>query len=197
MTVLLSVDLASKLSAVVQRGSGGEVLAQFDSRDISIMKFAKTIAAHAAESNITVIEDVPYGVSSQAMTKPVLRVQGAILACFELMKLDPPVFVSPGVWMKAYPAVQYAPKGMSKAAGDKARIEAAAHYAREAGYEPPDLVTAYVATLPEGKKALKKVTNVLEKSMTDYVSAFLMSEFCRQHTRADLLALPGVSEGVL
>ncbi len=173
------------------------MVAQFDSRGVSVLKFAKTVAAYAAESDLTVIEDVPYGVSSQKMVKPVLRVQGAILACFDLMKLDPPVFISPSVWMKEFPGTQHAPRGMSKSAADAYRIEQAEWHAKEAGYVPPDLVGDYLAGLPEGKKALKKDTNVLEKNRTDYISAFLISEYCRQFTRDELLAMPGVSEGIL
>ena len=195
MTTILSVDLAAKLSAVIQRGPGGEVLAQFDSRNKKASVFCKELAKLAAESDLTVVEDVPYGIKQQSMIKPVLRLQGGLLLYLDVLgAVEKTIFMSPSEWMKPYPGIMYAPKDLTKAAGDKYRIDQAAHYAREAGYTPPDLVAEYLATLPEGKKPLKKDTNVLEKSMTDYVSAFLMSEFCRTRTKEDLLRLGGVSQ---
>lgn len=190
MSVILSVDLAAKLSAVIQRGPGGEVLAQFDSRNKTASVFCKQVAHLADKSDLIVVEDVPYGIKQQSMIKPVLRLQGGLLLYLDVLKaVERTIFMSPSVWMKPFPGIQYAPKNLTKAEGDKYRIDQAAHYAREAGYEPPDLVAEYVASLPEGKKPLKKDTNVLAKSMTDYVSAFLMSEFCVGKTRSELLEL--------
>ena len=199
MTVLLSVDLAAKLSAVVQRGAGGEVLHQFDSRNKSALAFCKEVAEAATHSDIVVVEDVPYGVSSQAMVKPVLRLQGALIAyCIARGVADRLVFMSPSVWMKDYPGVQLAPKGYSKAAADAYRIEQARMYAEQLGYTPPDLVADWEQHCAVvGKKVLKKDTNVLAKSMTDYVSAWLMSEFARPLTRDEMLAIPGVSTASL
>lgn len=198
-TTLLSVDLAAKLSAVILRGAGGEVTRQFDSRGKTPLRFLQEIAVASAEADIVIVEDVPYGVSSQAMVKPVLRLQGALCAYLTAKgTLDRTLFMGPSVWMKDFPGVQHATtKGLSKSAADKERIETAASHAKIAGYLPPDLVSEYIANLPPGKKALKKDTGILEKSMTDYVSAFLMSEFSRRFSFEQLLAMPGVSLGSL
>lgn len=191
---VLSIDLAAKFSAAILRGAGGEVLEQFDSRNRSEADFCAEISFVAEDTDIVVIEDVPYGISSQFMIKPVLRLQGRLISHLELSFGVPEktIFMIPSVWMKEFPGVSHAPRGMNKSQGDKARIEAAAHYAAEGGYQPPDLVSEYVASLPEGKRALKKDTNVLAKSMTDYVSAWLMSEYCRMHTFEQLVAMNGV-----
>lgn len=194
---VLSVDLAAKLSAVIQRGAGGEVLAQLDSRGKPPLVFLREVAYLAVESDLTVVEDVPYGITSQAMVKPVLRLQGALVAYLTATwSIEKTIFMSPSTWMKEFPGTQHAPRGMAKAAADAYRIDQAAQHARDCGYEPPDLVAEYIAANP-GKKILKKDTNVLTKSMTDYVSAFLMSEFTRMHTVEKLLTLPGVSKASL
>lgn len=194
MGTILSVDLAAKLSAVVQRGPSGEVLAQFDSRDKPALTFCAEVARIASESDLTVVEDVPYGVSSQAMVKPVLRLQGALIGYLIALKAaERTVFMSPSVWMKEFPGTMHAPRGLNKSAADKYRIEQAAEHARVAGYEPPDLVAAYVDSLPEGTRILKKNTNVLEKNMTDYISAFLMSEFSMPYSYDQLIDMKGVS----
>ena len=100
--------------------------------------------------------------------------------------------------MKDFPGTQQAiTKGLSKAAADKERIETARIHAERLGYTPPDLVSEYVASLPTGTRVLKKNTAILEKSMTDYVSAFLMSEFSRPFSFEDLAARPGVSIATL
>lgn len=198
MTSILAVDLAAKLSAAIQRGLSGQVVDQFDSRNKTPLDFCKQVAQAATDCDIVVVEDVPYGISSQFMIKPVLRLQGALVTYLTAYNaLDRALFMSPSTWMKEFPGVQHAPRGMTKAAGDKHRIEVAAHFAKEAGYEPPDLVSEYVDSLEPGKKVLKKNTNVLEKSMTDYVSAFLMSEYSRAFSFTELLALPGVSPATL
>lgn len=157
------------------------------------------VVQSAMDSDIIVIEDVPYGITSQAMVKPVIRLQGFLIGrLIEMQCAERTVFMSPSVWMKDYPGVQHSStKGLSKAAADKERIETAASHAERAGYVPPDLVAAYVSSLPEGAKVLKKNTNILEKSMTDYVSAWLMSEYARTRTLEELLALPGCSAATL
>ena len=188
--MIQSVDLASKFSAVVLRDRGGEVLGQFDSRELTPFQFAAKIGRTARDAEMTVVEDVPYGISNQAMVKPVLRFQGLImLACNAT--IDDLYFCAPATWMKDFDGVQRAPKGLTKTESDKYRIEMAAKHAKEAGYEPPDLVQAYIDANP-GKKILKKDTGPLAKSMTDYVSAFLMSEFLIKRTREQIAALQGV-----
>lgn len=199
MSLILSVDLAAKLSAVILRGAGGGVTAQFDSRDKPPLRFLREIAYAADEADIVVVEDVPYGISNQMMIKPVLRLQGALLSYLSVTQsVSKTLFMGPSVWMKDYPGIQVATtKGLTKSASDKERIETARIHAERLGYTPPDLVSEYVSGLPEGKKVLKKNTNVLEKSMTDYISAFLMAEFCSRFTFEELSGMPGVSTASL
>lgn len=178
------VDLASRFSAGQLRGIDGEVLDQFDSRGKTPFAFAAEIARNARRDDceLTLIEDLPYGISSQAQTKPVTRFQGVIMA-YSHPVLDNVLWLNPSTWMGMFPGVQRAPKGMSKSAGDKHRIEVARAYAEERGYAPPDLVAEYAASLPEGTKVLVKHTAPLAKSMTDYVSAFLIGEWALTHFR--------------
>lgn len=200
MTTVLSVDLAAQFSAAVLRGPGGEVSHQFDSRDKLALTFCREISADAALADIIVVEDVPYGISNQNMIKPALRLQGALCAYLTARNaLDRTVFMSPNVWMKDFPGVSHSTtKGLSKAASDQERIDTAAFHALQAGYTPPDLVGAWEAECREvGRKILKKDTNPLAKSMTDYVSAWLMSEFTRRFTLTELRVMPGVQRATL
>jgi len=203
VSLILSVDLAAKLSAVILRraggGAGDGIVTEFDSRDKTPLRFLQEIAIYAKDADMVIVEDVPYGISNQSMIKPVVRLQGALCAYLTAKGcLDKTLFMSPSVWMRDYPGTQTATtKGLSKSASDKERIETARTHAERLGYTPPDLVSEYVATLPEGKKVLKKNTAILEKSMTDYVSAFLMAEFSRAFTFEELLAKPGVSLATL
>lgn len=200
MTVTFSVDLAARFSAAVQRGAGGEVLHQFDSMNRSPISFCQEVAKTAFDSDLVVIEDVPYGVSSQFMVKPVLRLQGVLLTYLTAYHvMERTVFMSPDVWMRDFPGIRHATtKGLSKAASDQERIDTAAFHAQRLGYQPPPLVAEYEAQCEKiGKKILKKDTNVLRKSETDYVSAWLMSEFSLQHTYEQLVAIPGCSAATL
>lgn len=187
--MIQSVDLAAKFSAVVLRDRNGEVHGQYDSRELTPFQFAARIGRTARECEMTVVEDVPYGISNQAMVKPALRFQGLImLACNAT--IEDLYFCAPATWMRDFDGVQRAPKGLTKSESDKYRIETAAKHAKERGYEPPDLVQQYIDANP-GKKILKKDTGPLAKSMTDYVSAFLMSEFVIKRTREQVIALQG------
>ncbi len=192
--MIQTVDLAARFSACIVRDRDGEVHHQFDSRNKSHFEFASEVGrwARNPEVELVVIEDVPYGISSQAMVKPVLKYQGVLIAVLHPV-LDKVMFLAPATWMRAFPGVQRAPKGLSKLEADKYRIEQARLYAADLGYQPPDLVQEYIDTLPEGTRVLRKHTNPLEKSMTDYVSAFLMNEFTSRFTKEDFSALQGVS----
>lgn len=175
------VDLAAKFSAGQLRSLSGEVLDQFDSGGRSHFDFAAQIARNARRDDclLTLIEDVPPNPAyTQAMTKPVTRFQGVIMA-YAHPVLDDVKWINPSTWMGMFPGVQRAPKELklTKSASDKYRIEAARKHAEDRGYTPPDLVAEYVATLPPGTRILKKNTVDLEKSMTDYVSAFLIGEW--------------------
>lgn len=172
------VDLAAKFSAGMLRNTSGEILEEFDSRDVTIFQFVAIIARNARRDDcaLTLIEDVPKNPKyTQAMTKPVFQIQGMIkLACWPV--LQNVLWVDPSRWMGAFPGVQRAPKGLTKTLADKARIEAARVHAEARGYAPPDLVQQYIDANP-GRKILAREKAPLVKSSTDYVSAFLMSEW--------------------
>jgi hypothetical protein len=176
--MLITVDLASKFSAVNVRNQWGEVVCEFDSGGLTAFEFADRIlnAVLKYKPELVLVEDVPYGISSQAMTKPVLRLQGIIIHTLRNY-LDITFFLNPSTWQKKYPGVGTAPRTIPKKDRDAYRIEAARAHAEGLGYTPPDLVAQYVASLPEGTRVLKKNTNPLAKSMTDYVDAFLMSDW--------------------
>lgn len=190
----LTVDLASKFSAAMLRDGQGQVHWQGDSSDSSahewvgtLSTLAKGVLSKGHELHI-LVEDVPYGISNQAMVKPVLRLQGMLIQALGEAEF---YFINPSTWQKDYPGVARSPKGMSKADGARARIEAARIEAMQLGYHAPDLVQAYIDSLPEGTKVLKKHTNPLEKNMTDYVDAFLMNDWLQRHVD-DYKTLSGV-----
>jgi hypothetical protein len=201
------VDLAAKFSAGMLRTTDGEILDQFDSRDLSPMAFAAVIARNALREDceLTLIEDVPFNKAyTQAMTKPVTRFQGIIIAMW-FKTFDDVLWVTPSTWMSMFPGVQTVPKeigrSMTKGQKDAWRIEAARKHAEERGYTPPDLVSEYRLTVPAGKRPLRKFEIPLEKNMTDYVSAFLMSEWAlsvwREQGRSGFDNISGVSLGTV
>lgn len=140
-------------------------------------------AARQWNVELLLIEDVPYGISSQAMVKPVLRVQGMLI--HELLRheglIDRTLFVNPSTWQRHFPGV---------ARGPKEEREMAARVAAEKfGYTPPDLIGKYLSTIPEGKKALKKHLNPLAKSMTDHIDAYLMGKWAYNHATWEVLKM--------
>lgn len=184
----LTVDLASKFSALCVQDERGRVLHQADSRGKSATEFADEIALTAERFDVwlILIEDVPYGISSQAMVKPVLRLQGIIIkALADKNLLGLTLFINPQSWQKTF--------GINPRDKQPVREEHARLQALEFGYEPPDLIGQYAASLPEGTKVLKKHTNPLAKTMTDYIDAFLMGRFVlRQGLFGDITKLSGV-----
>lgn len=168
----LTVDLAAKFSAYNVMDSNYEVHREGDSRGKSAFQFVEELVSAVVdfEPDLILVEDVPYGISSQAMVKPVLRLQGILIhALGQIDALDHTIFVNPSTWQKEYKGVARGP------ALD--RIEAARFHADFMGYQPPNLVAEHIAALPEGKRVLKKDTNPLEKTMTDYIDAFLMARW--------------------
>lgn len=192
--MILTVDLAARFSAAMLRDRDGEVHHQFDSIGKTHFGFASEVGRLGRDPDVelVVIEDVPYGISSQAQVKPVLRYQGVMMSVLHPV-LEKVAFLAPATWMAMFPGVQRAPKGLTKSQADAYRIEQARIHAAEHGYEPPDLVQLYIDKQPEGKKILKKDTAPLEKAMTDYVSAFLMSEFVCSMSVEQFLSRQGVS----
>lgn len=184
----LSVDLASKFSAAILREAGGKILWQGDSAGKSPREWVQELArvAHGAGDVKILVEDVPYGVKSQAMTKPVLRLQGMLILALDVDFH----FINPATWMKDYEGVARAPKGMSKSEGLKYRNAKALEHARELGYEPPDLISEWQKKNPD-LKPLAKYTNDLKKSQTDYVMAFLINDWLVRH-KHEYTTLSGV-----
>ncbi len=184
----LTVDLASKFSALCVQDERGGVLHQADSRGKTAIAWAEEIALTAERFDVwlILIEDVPYGISSQAMVKPVLRLQGIIIkALADKNLLGITLFINPSSWQRTY-------EGVSRGKAPE-REEAARQAALSLGYTPPDLISQYAASLLEGAKALKKHTNPLAKTMTDYIDAYLMGKFVlRQGQFGDLAKLSGV-----
>lgn len=190
------VDLAYLKSAVICRDEVGQVVAQYDSLGKSHFQFAAQIARTALdpECEATFFEDVPHGIKSLYQVKPVVKFQGVIIALCN-KTLDRLYSVNPSTWMASFPGVQRVPKeiakGMTKSQTDKWRIAKAEEYARELGYEAPDLLAQWIAEHPD-VKPLKKNTGDLEKSRTDYVSAFLMSEHLRAYNVQTDLPIQGI-----
>ncbi len=188
MTAHLTVDLASKFSALCVQDERGQVLHQADSRGKSATEFADEVALTAERFDVwlVLIEDVPYGISSQAMVKPVLRLQGIIIkALADKNLLGLTLFINPQSWQRTF--------GINPRDKPAVREEVARLAALEFGYSPPDLIAQYAASLPEGAKVLKKNTNPLAKTMTDYIDAFLMGRFVlRQGLFGDLTKMSGV-----
>lgn len=190
--MILAVDLASRFSAAMVRDLGGRVLWQGDSRDMSAFEWCDLLAGGARRFRVTyiVIEDLPYGISSQAQTKPPSRLQGALgMALRDL--LDRVFMLNPSTWMADYPGVP-ARKGTT----DESRTEAMRIAALNLGYEPPNLVQEHIDSLPEGAKVMKKHTNPLRKTQSDYVASFLISDWTLRQIaeRRDLHAITGVQE---
>lgn len=168
----ITVDLAAKFSAVCVMDEHHEVHCEFDSRGKSSFQFADEIreAVVNYRPEFVLVEDVPYGISSQAMVKPVLRLQGIVgRELAQVGMLDKTLFLNPSTWQKKYPGVARGPK--------PDREEAARSAAVFYGYNPPDLIGQYVATLEPGVRVLKKHTEPLHKTMTDYIDAYLMARW--------------------
>lgn len=192
--MIQTVDLASKFSAGILRDRGGQVLGQFDSRDMTPFQFAALIGRNAREAEFTLVEGLPYRIERQAMILPPARFQGLIMMCCH-KSLDDLRFIDPARWMRGFDGVYSLPKeeakGMTKLEIQRKREANMLQHAKNHGYEPPDLVQEYIDANP-GKKILKKDTNPLAKNMTDYVAAFLISQFAISHTKEELFALQGV-----
>lgn len=172
----LSVDLASKFSAWIVTDEKSKVHTQGDSSGLTPIQVADEIANLASTYNVklVLIEDVPYGISGQFQTKPVLRLQGIIIKAIHQKNpelLERTLWINPSTWQRSFEGVA---RGLPAD-----RLAAAKQHAKQTGYTAPDLVGEYISTLPEGKKPLKKHTNPLEKTQSDYVDAWLISIWLR------------------
>jgi hypothetical protein len=196
--VILSVDLASQFSAAMVTDERREVHWQGDSGGVSSVEWARTLArvAMVYDVEIVLIEDVPYSVMGQGQTKGIFRLQGIIMAMMHKIG-DRVLWINPQEWQKTFPGVGTAPKEIPKGAARLAyRVEAARVHALNLGYTPPDLIAQYVASLPEGTRVLKKFTNPLAKTMTDYVDAYLISHWAWEHHNT-IRSFKGVQPSVI
>lgn len=188
--MILTVDLASKFSAAIVRGTDGQIHCEVDSLNRDPREFAKMLAdlGRLYEVRYIIVEDVPYGISQQFMVKPVLRLQGRVIQAFEDAGLPSPLFVAPATWQRAM--------GVFKKRGTKPAEQAAitAAVAAERGYTPPDLLQVHAAEIPEKGPERTKIRSLLKKSSTDYVDAFLISEWARWviEEEFDFLSIQGV-----
>lgn len=178
---LLSVDFAAKFSAASVVTESGEVHWEANSHDLTSLEWCQLLVQTALEYHVdlALIEDVPYGISNQAMVKPVLRLQGVLIAGMARFgQLDRTLFVNPATWQRLYPGVARAPKGLTKTEGRKYRENAARVAAAELGYSPPSLAEDYrEAVKAVGKRPLKKHTDEYEKQETDHIDAYLMARW--------------------
>jgi hypothetical protein len=174
----LTVDLAAKFSAAMVVDLSGKVLCEFDSSSLSPIDFVEQCAQTAVDYEITeaIFEDVPNGVTGQGQVKPPFRLQGIVIdQMARVDRLDITFFLDPSMWQKMFPGVGRRPKGTTKTEGDKVRYAAARAAALELGYTPPSLVQNYIDSLPAGTRVLKKNTDSLYKTETDYIDAYLMA----------------------
>lgn len=169
--MILTVDLAAKFTAWMVTDETRQVHREGDSLGLTRYEVAETICKLAQEfqPEYIFIEDVPYGIKGQFQTKPVIRLQGAIIDRLHPWFTDRTFFINPATWQRAY-------KGVARGE-PKVRVEAARAHAERLGYTPPNLVKFYADSLPEGTKVFKKDTKDFEKVMTDYVDAYLIADF--------------------
>jgi hypothetical protein len=164
--MILAVDLAAKFSAGLIRGRDGQVHCEFDTLGRGPRESAMLIAETASLFGVTLIliEDVPYGISKQFMVKPVLRLQGRVIQAIEDAGLPAPYFVAPATWQRAMNVWRVSP-------------EQTAAVAAEHGYTPPNLLETHAHEIPEKGPERSKIRALLKKSATDYVDAYLLSEW--------------------
>lgn len=193
----LCVDLAAKFSAAMVV-DGSEVLTQFDSRGLSAFDLWKKIRHVADEYEVDFIgvEDVP--IAAKWQVERAFRLQGIGFAiCWPY--LERLILIQPNAWQKHWPGTGSVPKAVKaelpKSKWDAWREENMRLAALSLGYEPPDLVGQFAAAkrLAEGEKVriLVKDTKILAKSMTDYVAARLISDFCQKRGLDTLLQTSG------
>lgn len=198
MTVL-SVDLASKFSAACTVAESGQVDWEANSHDHSSLGWVYQLgkAAGQQQPDLILVEDVPYGISNQSMVKPVLRLQGMLIAELAMQNvLERTLFVNPAAWQRHYPGVARAPKGLSTNESKKFREEAARVAAQELGYEPPQLAEEYkLRRMAEDRRPLAKDIKVFEKQETDHIDAYLMARWAYTHKPlGGIRAVSGVQE---
>jgi hypothetical protein len=156
--VIVSVDLASRYSAVVGMDAGGEVVFQYDSWNKDINTFITNLGDSAANRLVEffLIEDLPHGLQFREDVKTACRIQGMVIK--ELSDrgvIDKVVFCQPKVWQQHYEGVFRGKPKQARAA------------ALNLGYEPPDLHS----------ELHKEARTKARKVETDYIDAFLMGHW--------------------
>lgn len=181
---VLTVDLASRFSAVCVMDELGIVREQFDSWGKTSFAFLSEIVNCALLHNVdsVIIEDVPYGLSKQFMIKPVLRLQGAVMLALDLAGLlEQTVFLNPSTWQRTFEGVY---KGKEAGA-----LAAASLF----GYSPPDMLLIHDSEIPAHGKDRARVRAQLKKASTDYVDAFLIAKFTLTFSGVpEMLGKPGM-----
>jgi hypothetical protein len=190
--IYLSVDLAAKYSAACVLDENGKVHWEGNSGEWASVGWAKVLVgiAQIFKVDLIIVEDVPYGISSQKMVKDILRLQGMLIA--ELWReacLEKTLWVNPSTWQKRYP-------GVSRGKPEE-RIEAARAAAAQLDYYAPNLVQKYLDTVPEGKRPLQKFIKPLEKQMTDHIDAFLMGNWAHELGEEAMRKLSTVQSAVV
>ncbi len=160
MTLVMSVDLASKMSAYTVQDPLG-VLRQGDSWDRGMKtrdQFVRELGqvAHEFRPKVVLIEDIPHGITRLIMVKSVIRLQGRIEQYFTMIGLQRILlWVPPTLWKGHY-------KLNGKDTAGLIEPKALDMY----GYEPPIDLADYKGKLTAAKKI-----------RTDYAAAYLIGRW--------------------
>jgi hypothetical protein len=184
----LGVDLAAKFSAGVVT-ENGKVLFEFDSWRRSQIEFADYCVSIALEYDVELImvEDLPYGISQQAQTKPPTRLQGILIkSAYDAGVLDKMWFVNPIEWQRTFKIKKPTNVG-------------AREVAQLFGFEQRHPIEMYADSIPplgkEHSKERAKVRGQLKKASTDYDDAFLICLWtAMEHKKGTLTNYKGVQQ---
>ena len=185
MRIVIAVDLATRFSAGLVRTAGGEVVRQWDSVGRSHSVLARYVYSEyltalttfgALTRPIVVVEDLPPHVPSSLVRTQVAQLQGRIIQEFSrndgiqlpnVKALEDLFFVPPAIWQHEMGVWRATP-------------EQTAAVAAGLGYEPPDLTARWFETHDVLKPLSSTQRAALAKQTTDYVDAFLISEWTRR-----------------
>lgn len=168
---IVAVDLAARFSAVVIRDDDGKVQYQWDSYGYTHTQFTKKLIEKIEMLDeffevIVVIEDLPQRVPWSTISKNVATLQGRIKHEARAAGVNKLIYwVPPTMWQR--------PIGVFRKG-----IEVEAEVAKELGYEPPDLLAE--RNLVEGTRGQSTAIKEALKQKTDYIAAFLISEWARR-----------------
>lgn len=177
--VFQTVDLAARFSACTVLGSGGELVTEWCSLDMSeaqvVDNILSTFVTHRPD--VLVIEDIPHQMRFDTITKATARMQGRILDRVWYVAgqrgLDKVLFIPPSLWQRSW----------GKDSGLwRAKPEVYAQFAKDTyGYEPPDLLELCRHRYEDlHHKERQDERNALKKLMTDYVDSYLIAQWARR-----------------